>query len=98
MGIKRRKGSIQKGKKPILINHLREIIKVIDEQDKEPIKKYIQIKLELDAIKKENRIRAEEDKKRRDEKALEDKKRREEKTLGQMESLFSSLKEKEKQV
>jgi hypothetical protein len=66
--------------------------------DKEPIKKYIQIKLELDAIKKENRIRAEEDKKRRDEKALEDKKRREEKTLGQMESLFSSLKEKEKQV
>lgn len=66
--------------------------------DKEPIKKYIQIKLELDAIKKENRIRAEEDEKRRDEKALEDKKRREEKTLGQMESLFSSLKEKEKQV
>ena len=39
MGIKRRKGSIQKGKKPILINHLRQIIKVIDEQDKEPIKK-----------------------------------------------------------
>ena len=39
MGIKRRKGSIQKGKKPILINDLREIIKVIDEQDKEPIKK-----------------------------------------------------------
>ena len=66
--------------------------------DKEPIKKYIQIKLELDAIKKENRIRAEEDKKRRDEKALEDKKRREEKTLGQMEFLFSSLKEEEKQV
>ena len=39
MGIKRRKGSIQKGKKPILINDLRELIKVIDEQDKEPIKK-----------------------------------------------------------
>ena len=39
MGIKRRKGSIQRGKKPILISHLREIIKVIDEQDKEPIKK-----------------------------------------------------------
>ena len=39
MGIKRRKGSIQKGKKPILINHLREIIRVIDEQDKEPIRK-----------------------------------------------------------
>ena len=66
--------------------------------DKEPIKKYIQIKLELDAIKKENRIRAEEDKKQRDKKALEDKKRREEKTLGQMEFLFSSLKEEEKQV
>ena len=66
--------------------------------DKEPIKKYIQVKLELDAIKKENRIRAEEDKKQRDKKALEDKKRREEKTLGQMEFLFSSLKEEEKQV
>ena len=39
MGIKRRKGNIQKGKKPLLINHLREIIKVIDEQEKEPIKK-----------------------------------------------------------
>ncbi|MDC0533214.1 tyrosine-type recombinase/integrase [Candidatus Pelagibacter sp.] len=39
MGIKRRKGSIQKGKKPILINDLRELIKVIDEQNKEPIKK-----------------------------------------------------------
>ena len=39
MGIKRRKGSLQKGKKPILINHLREIIKVIDEQKKESIKK-----------------------------------------------------------
>ena len=32
MGIKRRKGSIQRGKKPILINDLKEIIKVIDEQ------------------------------------------------------------------
>ena len=30
MGIKRRKGSIQKGKKPILINHLKSIINVID--------------------------------------------------------------------
>ena len=39
MGIKRRKGSIQKGKKPLLINDLKEIIKVIDEQEKEPIKK-----------------------------------------------------------
>ena len=39
MGIKRRKGSIQKGKKPILINHLKLLIKVIDEQKKEDIKK-----------------------------------------------------------
>ena len=39
MGIKRRKGSIQKGKKPILINHLKLLIKVIDEQKKENIKK-----------------------------------------------------------
>ena len=30
MGIKRRKGSIQKGKKPILINTLKEIINIID--------------------------------------------------------------------
>ena len=39
MGIKRRKGSIQKGKKPILINCLKSIIKVIDEQKREQIKK-----------------------------------------------------------
>ena len=39
MGIKRRKGSIQKGKKPLLINNLKELIKVIDEQDKKEIKK-----------------------------------------------------------
>ena len=39
MGIKRRKGSNQKGKKPILINSLKAIINVIDEQDKEEIKK-----------------------------------------------------------
>ena len=39
MGIKRRKGSVQKGKKPILINHLKSIIKVIDEQRKPEIKK-----------------------------------------------------------
>jgi len=39
MGIKRRKGSIQKGKKPILINHLKNIINVIDEQKNEDIKK-----------------------------------------------------------
>ena len=39
MGIKRRKGSIQKGKKPILINHLKKIINVIDDQKIEKIKK-----------------------------------------------------------
>ena len=39
MGIKRRKGSIQKGKKPLLINNLKKIINVIDEQKKEEIKK-----------------------------------------------------------
>ena len=39
MGIKRRKGSIQKGKKPILINNLKEIINVIDQENKEEIKK-----------------------------------------------------------
>ena len=39
MGIKRRKGSIQKGKKPILINSLKQIINVIDEQKNEEIKK-----------------------------------------------------------
>ena len=40
MGIKRRKGSFQKGKKPILINDLKIIINVIDQQDKEDIKKF----------------------------------------------------------
>ena len=40
MGIKRRKGSIQIGKKPILINHLKSIIKVMDEQKKPEIKKF----------------------------------------------------------
>ena len=39
MGIKRRKGTVQKGKKPILINELREILKVIDQQSCEDIKK-----------------------------------------------------------
>ena len=34
MGIKRRKGSIQKGKKPLLINSLKLIINVIDKQKK----------------------------------------------------------------
>ena len=40
MGIKRRKGSVQKGKKPILINYLKRIINVIDQQNKEEIKKF----------------------------------------------------------
>ena len=39
MGIKRRKGSIQKGKKPILISHLKQIINVIDQLKREEIKK-----------------------------------------------------------
>ena len=39
MGIRRVKGSIQKGKKPILINHLKSIINVIDDQEAEEIKK-----------------------------------------------------------
>ena len=40
MGIRRVKGSIQKGKKPLLINHLKSIINVIDEQKIEDIKKF----------------------------------------------------------
>ena len=40
MGIKRRKGSIQLGKKPILINNLKEIINVIDEKNIQEIKKF----------------------------------------------------------
>jgi len=40
MGIKRRKGSIQKGKKPILINNLKQIINVIDSFNNEEIKKF----------------------------------------------------------
>ena len=39
MGIKRRKGNIQKGKKPLLISNLKIIIDVIDQQDRELIKK-----------------------------------------------------------
>ncbi len=38
MGIKRRKGSLQKGKKPLLINNLKKIINVID-KEKHEIKK-----------------------------------------------------------
>ena len=40
MGIKRRKGSIQIAKKPILINSLKKIINVIDKQKREEIKKF----------------------------------------------------------
>src|SRR6056300_711816 len=39
MGIKRRKGSIQKGKKPLLIRYLKQIINVIDTSENEQIKK-----------------------------------------------------------
>jgi len=39
MGIKRRKGIFQKAKKPLLINSLKKIINVIDQQKKEEIKK-----------------------------------------------------------
>jgi len=39
MGIKRRKGSIQNGKKPLLINNLKQIINVIDKNIKNEIKK-----------------------------------------------------------
>ena len=39
LGIKRTKGSLQKGKKPILINHLKAIINVIDQDKTNEIKK-----------------------------------------------------------
>jgi len=39
MGIKRRKGSSQKGKKPILINNLKILINVIDKQKNDEIKR-----------------------------------------------------------
>ncbi len=38
MGIKRRKGSVQKGKKPLLINNLKQIINVIDKEINDEIK------------------------------------------------------------
>jgi integrase len=38
MGIKRRKGSIQNGKKPLLISNLKLIIKAIDQYDKDEMK------------------------------------------------------------
>jgi site-specific recombinase XerD len=40
MGIKRRKGSKQKGKKPLLIKSLKKIINVIDKEKNEEIKKF----------------------------------------------------------
>ena len=40
MGIKRRKGSIQRGKKPLLINDLKQIINVIDQDKGEEINKF----------------------------------------------------------
>ena len=39
MGIKRRKGSIQRGKKPLLISSLKKVINVIDNEKSEEIKK-----------------------------------------------------------
>ena len=39
MGIKRKKGSFQRGKKPILISHLKSMVNVIDNQKIEEIKK-----------------------------------------------------------
>ena len=39
MGIKRRKGNIQKGKKPLLINNLKKLIDVIDQENNQDIKK-----------------------------------------------------------
>ena len=38
MGIKRRKGSIQKGKKPLLINNLKKLINVIDNKKMKKLK------------------------------------------------------------
>ena len=40
LGIKRRKGSIQKSKKPLLISNLKLLIKVIDEENIEDLKKF----------------------------------------------------------
>ena len=54
MGIKRKKGSIQTGKKPILISHLKEIINVIDEQKIEKIKKVIKIGMAFSCQKIKN--------------------------------------------
>ena len=40
LGIKRVKGSIQRGKKPLLISHLKSIVNVINEEQNEEIKKF----------------------------------------------------------
>jgi integrase len=40
LGIKRRKGSLQKGKKPLLINVLKQVIDVIDQYNHDEIKKF----------------------------------------------------------
>ena len=40
MGIKRRKGSIQTGKKPLLISNLKHIINSIDKNNKEEVKRF----------------------------------------------------------
>ena len=50
MGIKRRKGSIQNGKKPLLINNLKKDIDVIDKEKHEEIKRLINV---IDQQKKE---------------------------------------------
>ena len=40
LGIRRRKGSVQKGKKPLLVNNLKSIINMIDQHNNEDIKKF----------------------------------------------------------
>ena len=50
MGIKRIKGSIQKGKKPLLINHLKSIIEAIDDQKIEEFKKLLIILFDIRKI------------------------------------------------
>ena len=47
LGIKRVKGSIQIGKKPLLISHLKSIVNVINEQQNEEIKKFRDISIIL---------------------------------------------------
>src|SRR6056300_1205816 len=40
MGIKRRKGNLQIGKKPLLINNLKKVINIIDQLNNDKIKKF----------------------------------------------------------